>query len=219
IPPFTKFHKNRFQKNSLSWSKEFMMALNQAIIKGGLKALKGFYIPQRALGLTAANFQPSPEDISKKVSVKEAPVKSKKDIFTNPEEMVHNKQLQEYITVDSKVDITPITGVPEEHIKTRRVRIFKPAKNAMQSGTNNIKRWKMEFETRERWENPLMGWSSSGDPLSNMNLDFETKEDAMNFCDKNGWPWFVEEPVDKKPKTKTYGSNFSWNRNTRVSTK
>lgn len=30
----------------------------------------------------------------------------------------------------------------------------------MQSGTNNIQRWEMEFETRERWENPLMGWSS-----------------------------------------------------------
>ena len=58
-------------------------------------------------------------------------------------------------------DIAPVTGVPEEHIKTRRVRIFKPAKNAMQSGTNNTHRWKMEFETRERWENPLMGWQSS----------------------------------------------------------
>ena len=58
-------------------------------------------------------------------------------------------------------DVTPITGVPDEHIKTRRVRIFKPAKNAMQSGTANIKRWRMEFETRERWENPLMGWSST----------------------------------------------------------
>jgi len=58
------------------------------------------------------------------------------------------------------LDITPVTGVPEEHVASRRVRIFKPAKNAMQSGTNNIKKWKMEFETRERWENPLMGWSS-----------------------------------------------------------
>lgn len=31
----------------------------------------------------------------------------------------------------------------------------------MQSGTNNIGHWEMEFETRERWENPLMGWSST----------------------------------------------------------
>jgi NADH dehydrogenase (ubiquinone) Fe-S protein 4 len=198
------------------------MALNQALMRQGLRALKGFYVPQRALGCSAVSLRPTSQGeltTSKKISVKEAPTKSKKDIFTSPEELEHEKQLREYITVDTKVDITPVTGVPEEHIKTRRVRIFKPAKNAMQSGTHNIKRWRMEFETRERWENPLMGWASSGDPLSNLNIDFENKEEAIAFCEKNGWPWFVEEPVEKKPKTKVYGANFSWNRNTRVSTK
>lgn len=47
-----------------------------------------------------------------------------------------------------------------EHVKERRVRIFVPSKNAMQSGTDNIQHWSIEFDTRERWENPLMGWSS-----------------------------------------------------------
>uniref|UniRef100_A0A8D1D6G3 NADH dehydrogenase [ubiquinone] iron-sulfur protein 4, mitochondrial n=1 Tax=Sus scrofa TaxID=9823 RepID=A0A8D1D6G3_PIG len=65
------------------------------------------------------------------------------------------------IAVDEKLDITTLTGVPEEHIKTRKVRIFVPARNNMQSGVNNTKKWKMEFDTRERWENPLMGWSST----------------------------------------------------------
>jgi NADH dehydrogenase (ubiquinone) Fe-S protein 4 len=60
-----------------------------------------------------------------------------------------------------QVDISTITGVPEEHIKTRFVRIYRPSKNAMQSGTDNTQRWEIEFETRERWENPLMGWSST----------------------------------------------------------
>lgn len=57
--------------------------------------------------------------------------------------------------------IAPISGIPEEHIKTRRVRIYKPPKNAMQSGTNNIQHWQMEFDNRPRWENPLMGWAST----------------------------------------------------------
>ncbi|XP_037065326.1 NADH dehydrogenase [ubiquinone] iron-sulfur protein 4, mitochondrial isoform X2 [Peromyscus leucopus] len=65
------------------------------------------------------------------------------------------------ITVDEKLDITTLTGVPEEHIKTRKVRIFVPARNNMQSGVNNTKKWKMDFDTRERWENPLMGWAST----------------------------------------------------------
>lgn len=58
-------------------------------------------------------------------------------------------------------DITTLTGVPEEHIKTRKVRIFVSARNAMQSGVKNTQKWKMDFDTRERWENPLMGWSST----------------------------------------------------------
>uniref|UniRef100_A0A2K6L0I2 NADH dehydrogenase [ubiquinone] iron-sulfur protein 4, mitochondrial n=1 Tax=Rhinopithecus bieti TaxID=61621 RepID=A0A2K6L0I2_RHIBE len=78
-------------------------------------------------------------------------------------------------------DITTLTGVPEE-----KVRIFVPARNNMQSGVNNTKKWKMEFDTRERWENPLMGWASTADPLSNMVLTFRTKEDAVSFAEKNG---------------------------------
>merc|ERR1712083_1010443 len=97
------------------------------------------------------------------------------------------------ITVDEKLDITPVTGVPEEHIKTRKVHIFIPAKTAMQSGVNSTKKWKMDFDTRERWENPLMGWASTGDPLSNMMLSFSSKEDAIAFAEKNGWSYDVTD--------------------------
>ncbi|XP_041884301.1 NADH dehydrogenase [ubiquinone] iron-sulfur protein 4, mitochondrial [Corvus kubaryi] len=123
------------------------------------------------------------------------------------------------ITVDEKLDITTLTGVPDEHIKTRKVHIFVPARNAMQSGLNNTKKWKMEFDNRERWENPLMGWASTADPLSNMVLTFSTKEDAIAFAEKNGWSYDVEEKKIPKPKSKSYGANFSWNKRTRVSTK
>nr|XP_045721096.1 NADH dehydrogenase [ubiquinone] iron-sulfur protein 4, mitochondrial-like [Mirounga angustirostris] len=123
------------------------------------------------------------------------------------------------ITVDEKLDITTLTGVPEEHIKTRKVRIFAPAHNNMQSGVNNTKKWNMEFDTRERWENPLMGWASRADPLSNMVLTFSTKEDAAAFAEKNGWSYDIEERKVPKPKSKSYGANFSWNKRTRVSTK
>ncbi|KFQ82586.1 hypothetical protein N337_03315, partial [Phoenicopterus ruber ruber] len=123
------------------------------------------------------------------------------------------------ITVDEKLDITALTGVPDEHIKTRKVHIFVPARNAMQAGVNNTKKWKMEFDNRERWENPLMGWASTADPLSNMVLTFSTKEDAIAFAEKNGWSYDVEEKKIPKPKNKSYGANFSWNKRTRVSTK
>ena len=95
-----------------------------------------------------------------------------------------------------------LSGVPEEQLQ-RIARIFVPSRNAMQSGTDNINHWQLEFETQERWENPLMGWTSryvlvthttlqvallcsSGDPLSNMSLTFDSKEEAIAYAVKNG---------------------------------
>ncbi|XP_070157188.1 NADH dehydrogenase [ubiquinone] iron-sulfur protein 4, mitochondrial isoform X1 [Polyergus mexicanus] len=116
-------------------------------------------------------------------------------------------------------DVGYVSGVPEEHIKTRRVRIYQPAKSAMQSGTNNIHFWQMDFDTRERWENPLMGWTSSGDPMSNIEVNFATKEEAIAHCKKMGWDYYVQKPNLNEPKPRSYGINFSWNKRTRVSTK
>ncbi|KAH9487859.1 NADH dehydrogenase Fe-S protein subunit 4 ndufs4 [Bulinus truncatus] len=131
----------------------------------------------------------------------------------------HFEKKEVTITVNEKMDISAINGVPEEHIKTRTVRIFVPARNAMQSGTYNTRRWRIEFDSRERWENPLMGWVSTGDPLSNMEVNFNSKEDAIVFCEKNGWQWFIEEQQKPKMIKKSYGANFSWDKRTRVSTK
>merc|ERR1739848_237290 len=148
------------------------------------------------------------EGISKKVEIDEFET-------TFP----RSKQMGKLIEVEGAVDISDISGVPEEHIKERQVRIFRPAKNAMQSGTHGIKRWKIEFEARQRWENNLMGWASSGDPLSNMLVDFASKEEAIAFVEKNGWNYFVEEAAEKTPKVKSYAFNFAWNKRTRNSTK
>merc|ERR1712128_402443 len=69
------------------------------------------------------------------------------------------------ITVEGEVDVALTSGMPDEERLERQVRIYKPAKNAMQSGTAGIKRWKIEFDNQQRWENHLMGWSSTADPV------------------------------------------------------
>nr|CAG4650486.1 EOG090X0DNW [Sida crystallina] len=153
------------------------------------------------------------EDASTMAKMKEVPLKDVNQLLSGSEK--HDV----LITVDEKVDIGPITGVPEEHIKTRHARIWKPVKHAMQSGTNNTHSWKLEFETRERWENPLMGWCSTGDPLSNVQLSFGTQEEAVKYCERMGYEYSVDKVVDKQPRSKSYGLNFSWNKRTRTSTK
>lgn len=151
---------------------------------------------------------------------REAPLIDVQTALAKPEEIKQKNKLAGTITVPVKVDISPISGVPSEHVKTRRVRIHMPPKNAMQSGTNNIHRWQIEFDNRERWENPLMGWASTGDPLSNLQIEFNSKEEAITHCEKNGLRWFIDaEEKPKKEKPKSYGINFAWNKRTRVSTK
>uniref|UniRef100_A0A914MEZ3 NADH dehydrogenase [ubiquinone] iron-sulfur protein 4, mitochondrial n=1 Tax=Meloidogyne incognita TaxID=6306 RepID=A0A914MEZ3_MELIC len=125
------------------------------------------------------------------------------------------------LEVDSNKEVMDIGGVPEEHREGRRAVIYKPARNAMQSGWNNVTAWKIELDNRERWEDQTIGWCSSGDPLSNINmaLSFASKDDAINFCEKNRWAYEIREPEERKIVPKAYGSNFHWNKRTRVSTK
>ncbi|CAD6186131.1 unnamed protein product [Caenorhabditis auriculariae] len=122
------------------------------------------------------------------------------------------------VSADETMDIS---GVPLEHIETRTARIFKPAKEATQTPWGNTLAWRIELDNRQRWENPLMGWSSTGDPLSNisMNMKFASKEDAVAFCEKNRWDYDIEEPNARQIKPKNYGQNYSWNKRSRIGTK
>ncbi|KAB0803182.1 hypothetical protein PPYR_00152 [Photinus pyralis] len=174
-----------------------------------------------SLSTGAPSFAAETRDINKSICLKEAPLIKKEVGLMKREDIIQKQQHDEaMITIEKPSEVATFSGVPEEHIKGRRVRIFVPPKNAMQSGTDNIHQWSMQFDTRERWENPLMGWSSTGDPLSNVEVNFPNKDDAIAFCEKNGWAWFIDEKAPPKPmKPKSYGVNFSWNKRTRVSTK
>ncbi|CAJ0578147.1 unnamed protein product, partial [Mesorhabditis spiculigera] len=124
------------------------------------------------------------------------------------------------VTVSTQESVS-ISGIPEEHQFDRSARIFRAAREATQTSWNNTKLWKIELDNRERWENPLMGWASTGDPMSNtsMQLDFASKEDAIAFCEKNNWGWEVEKEQIRQIKPKSYGWNYSWNKRCRNSTK
>jgi NADH dehydrogenase (ubiquinone) Fe-S protein 4 len=59
-----------------------------------------------------------------------------------------------------------------------------------------------------RWENPLMGWQSSGDFMQGTNIHFHSKEDAIHFAEKQGYEYFVQEPNSRKITPKAYANNF-----------
>ena len=79
----------------------------------------------------------------------------------------------------------------------------------MQSGLGKTNRWIIEFETKNTGINPLMGWESSSDTLSELKLEFSTKELAIEYAKKNKILFEVIEPQKRKIIKKSYADNFS----------
>ncbi len=90
----------------------------------------------------------------------------------------------------------------------KRAKIYKPTKTAMQSGNRNTKNWLLEFDTLNTGINPLMGWETSNDTMSEVKLEFSTKEQAINFAKKNDIMYYIAEPQKRKIIKKSYSDNF-----------
>jgi hypothetical protein len=94
-----------------------------------------------------------------------------------------------------------------------RARIYRPAKNAMQSGRAGTKRWVLEFEPETaRGIDPLMGWTSSGDMRQQVQMEFDSAEEAVAYAAKHGIPYQLFEPHPPKPRPKSYSDNFRFDR-------
>jgi hypothetical protein len=92
-------------------------------------------------------------------------------------------------------------------------RIFKPAKTAMQSGVAKTKEWQLDYEPEQpRMIEPLMGWTSSGDMKQQLTLRFDTKEDAIAYCEREGVPYEVIEPQEAIRRRVAYADNFAFRR-------
>ncbi len=90
----------------------------------------------------------------------------------------------------------------------RKAKIYKPSQTAMQSGKRNTKKWILEFDTLNTGVNPLMGWESSKDTMSEVKLEFSTKEEAINYVKKNNIDYYIVEPQKRKIIKKSYTDNF-----------
>ena len=92
-------------------------------------------------------------------------------------------------------------------------RIFKPAKNAMQSGRAQTREWQLDYEPEQpRAIEPLMGWTSSGDMKQQLTLRFDTKEDAIAYCERKGIAYQVIEPKEPAHRQAAYADNFAFRR-------
>ncbi|CAG9462189.1 unnamed protein product [Pedinophyceae sp. YPF-701] len=126
-----------------------------------------------------------------------------------------------FATRTSMTDFATTSGAPSD-VYTRKAVIYTPAKSAGQSALGNTHEgvratWRLDFDTQVAWENPLMGWTSTADPLEGVRtengLAFYTKEQAVRFCEKYGFAYEIKDP---RPRSHVrsrrfwgYGDNFS----------
>ena len=90
----------------------------------------------------------------------------------------------------------------------RKAKIYKPSKTAMQSGRRNTLNWLLEYEVSKTGVNPLTGWETSKDTLSEVKLYFPDKKSAIRYANKNNIDYFVIEPKKRKIIIKPYTNNF-----------
>ena len=91
----------------------------------------------------------------------------------------------------------------------KKAKIYKPSKTAMQSGMKKYDKWMIEFVTDDPGKNPLMGWESSSDTYTELNLEFKSKNLAVEYAKKNNIDFEVIEPKERKIIKKSYADNFT----------
>lgn len=100
---------------------------------------------------------------------------------------------------------------------TRVVQIRQEKMKISQSPSNHEQTWIISFqedgEPGQCWDNSLMGWVSSADPMANnmrLQMSFRNAQDAVYFAKKRGWDYVVEKPIVRKGRSDDaqYQDNF-----------
>ena len=90
----------------------------------------------------------------------------------------------------------------------KKAKIYKPTKTSMQSGIGSTKKWVLEYIDESTTINPLMGWESSSNTLSELKLFFDNKDQAVDYANKNKIEFIVIENNQRSFVKKSYTDNF-----------
>ena len=92
-------------------------------------------------------------------------------------------------------------------------RIFKPSRNAMQSGKAGTVKWVLEYAPEDRpAADPLMGYTSSADMRRQIRLEFDSSAEAVAYAERNAIPYTVVPDHEPAPKKMSYSDNFRYGR-------
>ena len=90
-----------------------------------------------------------------------------------------------------------------------KAKIYKPAKTAMQSGRSKYNKWVLKFlDQKNQLKDTMMGWNGGSSTVSQIELRFSSKEEAVSYAKKNSIDYEILESSERKVINKSYADNF-----------
>ena len=90
-----------------------------------------------------------------------------------------------------------------------KAKIYKPSKTAMQSGRSKFNKWVLKFsDQKNQRKDTMMGWNGGSSTVSQIELKFSSKEEAVNYAKKNSIDYEVLETSERKVINKSYADTF-----------
>ena len=79
----------------------------------------------------------------------------------------------------------------------------------MQSGRSKYNKWVLKFsDKKNQLKDTMMGWNGGSSTVSQIELKFSSKEEAVNYAKKNSIDYEVLETSERKVINKSYADNF-----------
>ena len=79
----------------------------------------------------------------------------------------------------------------------------------MQSGRSKYNKWILKIsDSKNQTKDTMMGWNVGSNTTSQIQLQFKTKEDAINYAKSNNLDYEVLETSERKVISKSYADNF-----------
>jgi hypothetical protein len=89
--------------------------------------------------------------------------------------------------------------------------IYQYPKNVMQSGRGKTDLWVLEYdETVNRAPEPLNGWTSASNTTGQVQLKFESLDQARTFAQKQNLDFIVRVGSNRKVRPRNYVDNFKY---------
>ena len=66
-----------------------------------------------------------------------------------------------------------------------KAKIYKPSKTAMQSGRSKYNKWVLKFlDQKNQLKDTMMGWNGGSSTVSQIELKFSSKDEAVSYAKK-----------------------------------